>query len=378
MEKKKYELNKRILALCIGLIITGSIICGIGFGLVDFNIYKLNPEPASETISKNKTIAKQEIDAITMDVSHANVTIERIEGDQFQLQYEEKEDNPIKVETNNNTLSMYQKDKVKILHFGWMEFQDNNTLNIKFQVPSNYVGDLSVATSYGTLKIDDITGINKLSIENEHGDMTVSNMAVSQLSLTNAYGTIQASDIKSNEALTIENEHDDINLKNIEASTISVMSSYGAITANHLITQQDILLENEHGSVDLNDVQARNFESTTAYCGVTIDTMKLEDKILISNEHEDITLTNIQSKQSRIEVLYGEVTLKSWLSDMITMEVEHGNITSTILGEEDDYHILTDVEHGENSLANERNKDKTKKLNVTLSYGDLDVKFIKF
>lgn len=377
MKKFNSVLNKRILTICIGLLITGCIICGIGFSLVDFDIYKLNPEPTGKIISKEKTVEKQNIDTIHVDVHHANVTIERIEGDQFQLQYEEKEENPIKVEVTSNTLSMYQKGKTKILHFGWMEFQNNNMLNIKLQVPSDYVGDLSVSTSYGTLKVSDITGIDELSIENDHGDMIVSNMAVSELSITNAYGAIQVSDIKSVKETSIENEHEDIEIENIEATKISLTNAYGTIAAEHIISQQDITLENEHGTLELDDIQASNFKSTTSYCAIDIDTMKIENELRIYNEHDNVTLTNAQSKKSTFEISYGDVVLNKWMSDDITLDVEHGNITSSILGKENDYHITTNVEHGENNLANERNKDKAKKLNVTLSYGDLDVEFLE-
>lgn len=337
MDKFKARFDKRMKMISIGFILGGIIACGIGFALVDFDIYQLNPEPATEFVVREQGIPLQDLKSIDIDVHQMDVTIERVEGDLFLLQYEEDEETPMKIDASKSSLSIKQQRDIQFFQFNWMNIENRGDAKLKLQIPKDYVGDLFVSNGFGTININDIKDIKELSIENEHGEME---------------------------------------LNDVEASNISLTNAFGSITANNLISKSDITIENEHDDIELRNVQASNFYGDMYFSEINIDTMTLEKDFNIVNEHGDMTLSNVVSKRSHAEVSFGSISLRNWLSDDITMDVEHGNINGDLVGKEEDYHIISDVENGENNLANERNVDKIKQLNITLSYGDVDINFI--
>lgn len=332
---KIFSYNKRMVIISMSCILAGFFATGIGFALVDYDIYKLNPDPDTTYEMIEKEIAIEDIDDINIDVSHMDIVLESIEGDAFKLQYTESEDRPMKIDSSSKTLSIKRQEKIHFFQFNWMNLSDKD-YTLTLQIPKAYTGNLDVSNAYGSIDIKDIKGIKEVSIENSH---------------------------------------DELNVQNIEATRISLVNAYGSIKANNLVSQNDLSVENEHDDIELRDVQAKDFHGDAAYSNVHIDTMKLLNNFALDDEHNDVELINIQSVRSQIDVSYGSVVMKDWISDDITIDVEHGDVTSDILGKEKDYHIISDVENGESNLAKERNEEKEKKFTVTLSYGDVDVSF---
>ena len=360
--------------LTIGLIIIGFLLCGVGFSLVDNNIYKLNPYP-TELITKEQVIPLGDINSLYLDVNRSDVIVESIEGNQIQILYEEKADSPLKIDVSNKSLSIESVDKIRIFNFNWMNFDNMEKPTIKLMIPSDYKGDFVIATAYGTIDIDDIKGIGEFTIENSHGEINVKDIESSTLSIINSYGYTSVSDVKSSGAVSVENHHNAIDIKNIEASDILITNAYGRISSKHLVSQNDITIENQHNDIDINESTAKNFYGDMAYSTFQVDSMKLENDFRITSKHGDVTLENLKSKNSHMETSYGTLEINDWISDNIYVEASHGDIIGNIIGKEADYHIISSVEHGNNNLSQERNPGKSKKLDITLSYGDLEVNF---
>ena len=61
----------------------------------------------------------------------------------------------------------------------------------------------------------------------------------------------------------------------------------------------------------------------------------------------------------------------------IFTEGEHGSFTAAVKGSIEDFSILSEAEHGENTLPTKYENKTGRKLQINLAYGDINVRFQK-
>ena len=78
-----------------------------------------------------------------------------------------------------------------------------------------------------------------------------------------------------------------------------------------------------------------------------------------------------------METAYGDTVLSEADAGSIFTEGEHGSFTAAVKGSIEDFSILSEAEHGENTLPTKYENKTGRKLQINLAYGDINVRFQK-
>lgn len=280
-------MNKSI-KIAFSLIITGFILIGFATYLNNGNI----PRFSANYDKKNYTVSINEIKDLDLNILDSDIVLEEnTSSDKIEIEYYtgiEREtlithtDKKLSIKENKNTFgvdidfsifSKKQEIKIKIPTSSSIDVHSLNKignliikdLSIKHLTANSKIGNvyltnlstldteiklstgdlkinnfksennsLKIKTATGNIKLNNISGISNLNIDNNTGDIDLSSSTIKNINISNKLGNITLNNLpnESTDNINLETNTGDISLFNLTANnSISLKSSTGNILA---------------------------------------------------------------------------------------------------------------------------------------------------
>ena len=275
----------KFIKIAFSLIITGIILMG-------FATYLSNPRFSANYEKKNYTISINEIKDLDLNILDSDIVLEEnTSSDKIEIEYYtgiEREtlithtDKKLSIKENKNTFgvdidfsifSKKQEIKIKIPTSSSIDVHSLNKignliikdLSIKHLTANSKIGNvyltnlstldteiklstgdlkinnfksennsLKIKTATGNIKLNNISGISNLNIDNNTGDIDLSSSTIKNINISNKLGNITLNNLpnESTDNINLETNTGDISLFNLTANnSISLKSSTGNILA---------------------------------------------------------------------------------------------------------------------------------------------------
>lgn len=278
----------KFIKIAFSLIITGFILIGFATYLNNGNI----PRFSSNSEKKNYTVSVNEIKDLDLNILDSDIVLEEnTSSDKIEIEYYtgiEREtlithtDKKLSIKENKNTFgvdidfsffSKKQEIKIKIPTSSSIDVHSLNKignliikdLSIKHLTANSKIGNvyltnlstldteiklstgdlkinnfksennsLKIKTATGNIKLNNISGISNLNIDNNTGDIDLSSSTIKNINISNKLGNITLNNLpnESTDNINLETNTGDISLFNLTANnSISLKSSTGNILA---------------------------------------------------------------------------------------------------------------------------------------------------
>ncbi len=278
----------KFIKIAFSLIITGIILIGFATYLNNGNI----PRFSANYDKKNYTVSINEIKDLDLNILDSDIVLEEnTSSDKIEIEYYtgiEREtlithtDKKLSIKENKNTFgvdidfsifSKKQEIKIKIPTSSSIDVHSLNKignliikdLSIKHLTANSKIGNvyltnlstldteiklstgdlkinnfksennsLKIKTATGNIKLNNISGISNLNIDNNTGDIDLSSSTIKNINISNKLGNITLNNLpnESTDNINLESNTGDISLFNLTANnSISLKSSTGNILA---------------------------------------------------------------------------------------------------------------------------------------------------
>ena len=278
----------KFIKIAFSLIITGFILIGFATYLNNGNI----PRFSANYDKKNYTVSINEIKDLDLNILDSDIVLEEnTSSDKIEIEYYtgiEREtlithtDKKLSIKENKNTFgvdidfsifSKKQEIKIKIPTSSSIDVHSLNKignliikdLSIKYLTANSKIGNvyltnlstldteiklstgdlkinnfksennsLKIKTATGNIKLNNISGISNLNIDNNTGDIDLSSSTIKNINISNKLGNITLNNLpnESTDNINLETNTGDISLFNLTANnSISLKSSTGNILA---------------------------------------------------------------------------------------------------------------------------------------------------
>ena len=278
----------KFIKIAFSLIITGFILIGFATYLNNGNI----PRFSANYDKKNYTVSINEIKDLDLNILDSDIVLEEnTSSDKIEIEYytgTEREtlithtDKKLSIKENKNTFgvdidfsifSKKQEIKIKIPTSSSIDVHSLNKignliikdLSIKHLTANSKIGNvyltnlstldteiklstgdlkinnfksennsLKIKTATGNIKLNNISGISNLNIDNNTGDIDLSSSTIKNINISNKLGNITLNNLpnESTDNINLETNTGDISLFNLTANnSISLKSSTGNILA---------------------------------------------------------------------------------------------------------------------------------------------------
>ncbi|MEG2669045.1 MAG: DUF4097 family beta strand repeat-containing protein [Oscillospiraceae bacterium] len=334
MKNKFLKKATLIATISTALVILGTIIALVGFGMADFNIQTVfEAGEKVEKVSASYSLEEANVSDVFVDIVTANVKIQQSESDSLELLiYDKSIEHTIK---DGKLLVTQNMDKGKKRR--WYNLFDGTTEHseLVINLPKSFTGSIDTKLKYGDLDIHDINSVLSITNFSTNGSVWLENFNVSgNLALKSNYGETSLKGINITGDASLESKNGNTNLDKFTAKNISLNSQYGDIEiAEFTATSLDI--KNENGNI------------------------KLEECVIA-------TRLNTTSK-------YGDIVFEALSSPSINITANSGEVRGDVLGSESEYRISANVLAGDTNLISKDTGDK--ELKIFNKYGNVKVDF---
>lgn len=276
----------KFIKIAFSLIITGFILIGFATYLNNGNI----PRFSSNSEKKNYTVSVNDVKNLDIDIIDSDVTIEENTASKnIEIEYYTALERKVNIEHTGNKLSIKENENIVSINFNFFTEKrkliikipkssniDINSVNkigdyfiknldIKSLIINSKLGDvyitnisaidadinlatgnlnidnlnsknnsLKIKTATGNIKLNNISGISNLNIDNNTGDIDLSSSTIKNINISNKLGNITLNNLpnKSTDNINLETNTGDISLFNLTVNnSISLKSSTGNILA---------------------------------------------------------------------------------------------------------------------------------------------------
>jgi len=171
----------------------------------------------------------------------------------------------------------------------------------------------------------------------------------------------------SSPRVTIEIPKD--KLKNLQVET-----SNGKISTENLALN-NLDLETTNSKMIINDVDARTVDAETSNGKVELSQMTFDEGSFESSNSK-MALKDLEFKSGEFHTSNGKIDLMNVKSsDSISLKTSNSKVNGTIVGNKDDFSIVSKTSNASNNLGNQ--KSGSKKLEVKTSNGDIEIAFVR-
>ena len=272
----------KFIKIAFSLIITGFILIGFATYLNNGNI----PRFSSNSEKKNYTVSVNDVKNLDIDIIDSDVTIEENTASKnIEIEYYTALERKVNIEHIGNKLSIKENKNIVSINFNF--FTEKRKLIIKIPKSSNI--EINSVNKIGDYFIKNLD-IKSLIINSKLGDVYITNISASDadiklatgnlnidnlnsknnsLKIKTATGNIKLNNISGISNLNIDNNTGDIDLSSSTIKNINISNKLGNITLNNLPNEStdNINLETNTGDISLFNLTANNSISLKSSTG---------------------------------------------------------------------------------------------------------------
>ena len=272
----------KFIKIAFSLIITGFILIGFATYLNNGNI----PRFSANYDKKNYTVSVNDVKNLDIDIIDSDVTIEENTASKnIEIEYYTALERKVNIEHTGNKLSIKENENIVSINFNF--FTEKRKLIIKIPKSSNI--DINSVNKIGDYFIKNLD-IKSLIINSKLGDVYITNISAldadinlatgnlnidnlnsknNSLKIKTATGNIKLNNISGISNLNIDNNTGDIDLSSSTIKNINISNKLGNITLNNLPNEStdNINLETNTGDISLFNLTANNSISLKSSTG---------------------------------------------------------------------------------------------------------------
>ncbi|MBO0451062.1 DUF4097 family beta strand repeat-containing protein [Candidatus Enterococcus murrayae] len=165
-----------------------------------------------------------------------------------------------------------------------------------------------------------------------------------------------------------------IEIPKAKLKDLQVETSNGKLSTENL-TVNNLDLETSNSKMIINNVDADTVDAETSNGKVELSQMTFDDgSFETSNSKMD--LQNLDFKEGEFQTSNGKINLMNLKpAKSLSLETSNSKVNGTIVGDKDDFSIVTKTSNASNNLGNHDNGSK--ELEVKTSNGDIDIVFVR-
>jgi len=272
----------KFIKIAFSLIITGFILIGFATYLNNGNI----PRFSANYDKKNYTVSINEIKDLDLNILDSDIVLEEnTSSDKIEIEYYTALERKVNIEHTGNKLSIKENENIVSINFNF--FTEKRKLIIKIPKSSNI--DINSVNKIGDYFIKNLD-IKSLIINSKLGDVYITNISAldadinlatgnlnidnlnsknNSLKIKTATGNIKLNNISGISNLNIDNNTGDIDLSSSTIKNINISNKLGNITLNNLPNEStdNINLETNTGDISLFNLTANNSISLKSSTG---------------------------------------------------------------------------------------------------------------
>ena len=272
----------KFIKIAFSLIITGFILIGFATYLNNGNI----PRFSANYDKKNYTVSINEIKDLDLNILDSDIVLEEnTSSDKIEIEYYTALERKVNIEHTGNKLSIKENENIVSINFNF--FTEKRKLIIKIPKSSNI--DINLVNKIGDYFIKNLD-IKSLIINSKLGDVYITNISAldadiklatgnlnidnlnsknNSLKIKTATGNIKLNNISGISNLNIDNNTGDIDLSSSTIKNINISNKLGNITLNNLPNEStdNINLETNTGDISLFNLTANNSISLKSSTG---------------------------------------------------------------------------------------------------------------
>ena len=274
----------KFIKIAFSLIITGIILIGFATYLNNGNI----PRFSANYEKKNYTISADDIKNLDLNILDSNISIEEnTSSGNIEIEYYTGIEREILITHTDKKLSIKENKKTFGVVIDFSIFSKKQRIKIK--IPKSSSIDVHSLNKIGDLIIKDLN-IKHLTANSKIGNVYLTNVSIldteiklstgdlkidnfkgenNSLKINNATGNIKLNNISSISNLNIDNNTGDIDLSSSTIKNINISNKLGNITLNNLPNEStdNINLETNTGDISLFNLTASNSISLKSSTG---------------------------------------------------------------------------------------------------------------
>ncbi|MBQ8147214.1 MAG: DUF4097 family beta strand repeat protein [Lachnospiraceae bacterium] len=323
-----------------GILIGSGVLCGVlGNILIVAGVEK--PQE-TEYEEKYYATSPDKMDEIELDLATETVYIVPAEGDEIEIQYWDKTENPeFRITEHNGKLIISKNPKMQIgfqMSFFWNEPERHDEMTIG--IPEDYVGSYNLGFSSGAMNVSDLVIEEKLTIDGTSGI---------------------------------------VNLENIECKkeVMAEMSS-GQMTLAGVSISEDVQIGLTSGVVKMSDVTIdKNMSLDMSSGSIEATNVEVAENLTMDMTSGSIKMDTLTVGYVSLEASSGDCKILALTTEKgIYLDATSGDFEVSLTDEMENYNISTDITSGDCNLSNNYG-DGEKTIFVGLTSGDADFNFEK-
>ncbi len=308
------KVTKIMLVIAGITLVSGLLMLSITYALVGGNLSKLSTGEDFE--KKEYEVSESEIDNLEIDLHSNAIEIVGTDTDKIHITYYENDTQKYEITESDKTLKLRQIPIHKISFFV-LNF-DFEAYSVKIEMPEELVGHLEIDNLSGSVKLDDLSVGEDLSINIASGSLKTNHISCSQNAI--------------------------------------VLASSGSVKMYDSIVSEDAKLDLSSGSLTIQNFEAGNFDANVSSGSAHLTNVKVNQVLRCNGSSGTIQFDQMDS------------------NDKIIISAASGSIRGSIVGKMSDYTIHSKVSSGSCNLP-EFMEGGSKQLDVNAQSGSIKIEF---
>ena len=335
MKKRSGGALKTVLIILLVLVSVSALIFACGalavyvFGVKDAVVEKVS----SEWTEASKVFDAGEVPNVDIELEACSLFIGRSDDGKVHLDYYEREDIDLSIETDADGLHIHQKLRGWKIRFSLLA----DSKQFKLLLPESFDGNVKSELTVGETRIDNFSTPGKLDIRNTTGEMIIYDVKASECSLVSTTGRLVIGRCEFTGAFSVNGTTGRREISNVICASADIVNTTGSMTIS---------------DCELGDVE---IESTTGA----------------------IKLVSVKANKLDANVTTGSMVLDHVDAKELKLEATTGSISGTLAGSFEDYSITSDSTTGSCNLPfrsvgrGDRTLDaETTTGRISISFGD--------
>jgi DUF4097 and DUF4098 domain-containing protein YvlB len=264
-----------IWVLSISCIVLGLIITLIAMAVVNFDLRRLETNPAGEWQERTLVQTLGDISEISIEARNLRIQVQPTTGSEIVITYYENEQTTFTRDITNNRLSLEQDESRRIfwgLNFGFGVLY-TRPVGITVEIPEDAILAGTFITSNGRIQLEEMD-FETLRVRTTNGVIQLEDIAVAgDVNIRTSNGGIHITDGSFSRDTEILTSNGPINMTNIDIGrNVQMRTSSGNVNLTNIEAEGDFAARTTNGRMEVTNITlAGHLELTSSNGGITFD-----------------------------------------------------------------------------------------------------------
>jgi DUF4097 and DUF4098 domain-containing protein YvlB len=192
-------------------------------------------------------------------------------------------------------------------------------------------GALSMHSSQADLTVENVdAGTDPVTLDTSFGKININGLAGGEMTIRTTNGAIKVNDLTASGSVEIDDSFGDVSLRQVTASSLRITSSNGRVEVRDCTAENDLEVTNTFGDVTLRGTSALAYDIETS--NGTLDLEGVSGELTLTNSFGDILVSQADTAALTLKTSNGRISFSGTLDPAATHSLENsfGDIDLTI------------------------------------------------